>query len=242
MPDISCPGCGAGGRVPRDKMNTRLVCKKCLRVFHLSPSGKPLLGEPPAQKDAPKERASRESARPELTGAFDDLTSKLGKIKLPSVSPQTLGAIAGVALVACLGFWFFSKQSLEKRSEVVAKAIIGTDMKTVIEMAAPGTEMDAIRWFNDAYRQYGDVKLALAGMDARVRFKILSDGSNGPAVVVAQFSSEGTRLDGKAYAESIQPIPSLSNANAMLELPLYWVKDFWGNWVLDGKRTAERTP
>src|SRR5262245_46991952 len=242
MPDISCPGCGAGGRVPRDQMNTPLVCKKCLRVFPLSSSGKAVVGEPPVAKDAPKEQAPKDSASIEITGAFDDLTSRLSKLKLPKVSPQLLGAVAGLVLLGGLGYWLFSKQSVEKRSETVAKAIIGTDMKTVVELSAPGTEMDAIRWCNDAVKQYGEVKIALAGMDARVKFKVLADGSNGPAVVVAQFSSEGTRLDGKAYAETMQPVPSLSNTSAMLELPLYWVKDFWGNWVLDGKRTAEGSP
>jgi hypothetical protein len=224
-------------------MNTRLVCKKCLRVFHLSPSGKPVLGEPPTPKEVlEKERAPREGASIELTGAFDDLASRLTKLKLPKVSSQTLAIAAGVVVVGLLGYWLFSRQSLERRSEAVAKAIMNTDMKTVIEMAAPGTEMDAIRWCNDAVRQYGDVKIALAGIDARLKLNILSDGSSGPAVVVAQFSSEGTRLDGKAYADTSQPIPSKSNASGMLELPLYWVKDFWGNWVLDGKRTADRTP
>ena len=30
MIDMKCPSCGAGGRIPREKVNTRLVCKKCL--------------------------------------------------------------------------------------------------------------------------------------------------------------------------------------------------------------------
>jgi hypothetical protein len=210
-------------------------------VFHLSPSGKPVLGEPPVPKEAPKERAVREASSVELAGAFDDLAARMSKLKLPKVSPQTLGIVAGVLVLACLGFWFFSKQSVEKRSERIAKAIMSTDMKTVVEMAAPGTELDAIRWCNDAVREYGEVKLAMAGVDPRAKFNVLADGSSGPAVVVLQFSSEGTRLDAQAYADTSQPIPSRSNTSAMLELPLYWVKDFWGNWVLDGTRTAERT-
>ena len=48
MIEMSCPRCGAGGRVPRDKVNSRLVCKKCLQVFHLSSSRQPIIGEPPA--------------------------------------------------------------------------------------------------------------------------------------------------------------------------------------------------
>jgi hypothetical protein len=239
MPDIKCPGCGAFGRVPRDKMNTRLVCKKCLRVFHMSPSGKPVLGEPPAQKDAPKERAPRESAGAELAGSFDELASRLGKIKLPQISLRTLGISAGIVLVAALGFWLFMKQSLEQRAMRVAEAIINTDMKTVIDLSVPGTELDTIRWYNDAYRQYLDLKLTLGGIDARVKLKILSDGSSGPAVVVAQLSSEGTRLDWATLAETTQPIPSLSSSKGSLDLTLYMEKDFWGNWILDGKRTAE---
>ena len=62
MIEMKCPGCGAGGRIPRDKKNTRLVCKKCLKVFHMSPGGKTVLGEPPTAKDAPKEKARRESS------------------------------------------------------------------------------------------------------------------------------------------------------------------------------------
>jgi len=225
-------------------MNTRLVCKKCLRVFHLGPTGTPVLGEPPAPKDIPKERAPRESSGGQLSGSFDELASRLGKLKLPKVSPQTLGIIAGVALVAGLGFWFFARQSLETRAGRIAKAIMTdpADVKTVVDISIPGTEIDAIMWFNDAVKRYGELKNAMAGIEPRVKFKILSDGSSGPAVVVAQFSSEGTRLQGTTFAETTQPTPSLSNSSSMLELPLYLVKDFWGNWLLDAKRTAEGRP
>jgi len=244
MPEIKCPGCSAGGRVPRDKMNTRLVCKKCLRVFHISPGGKPVLGEPPAPKDVPKERAPRESPGGELGASFDDLASRLSKLKLPKVSPQTLGIIAGVALVAALGYWFFARQSLETRAGRIAKAIMNEppDVKTVMDLCAPGTEIDAITWYSDAVKRYGDLKLAMVGVEPKVKLTILSDGSNGPAVVVAKFSSEGTRLQGTTFAETTQPTPSLSNSTSMLELPLYLVRDFWGNWVLDAKRTAEGKP
>ncbi len=52
------------------------------------------------------------------------------------------------------------------------------------------------------------------------------------------YSRQGTRIASPAFVESLQPIPSLSNSNQTLEIPLFWVKDTWGNWVLDGKRTA----
>ena len=107
MPDISCPACGAGGRVPRNKMNLRLVCKKCLRVFHLTPGGQAVLGEPPAAKDAAKEKAVREPGF-ELRGPVDALLDKLATLKMPKVPPTTIGIVAGVVVVLGLGYLFLS--------------------------------------------------------------------------------------------------------------------------------------
>ncbi len=241
MLDISCPGCGAGGRVPRNKMNTRLVCKKCLRVFHLSPSGHAVLGEPPVQKDVPQPRAVRESSGLELAGSFDDVAARLGKIKLPKVEPRTLGIIAGALLLVALGFWFFSRLTLEKRTENFAKAMMTADMKQVLEMNVPGTEMETMSWFNDTYRRYMDLKLALGGQDAGAKITVLADGSSGPAVVVLKLSSEGLRLAGP-MAEALQPNTTSASSPPSQELHLYWVKDSWGNWLLDGKRTSEDKP
>ena len=80
-----------------------------------------------------------------------------------------------------------------------------------------------------------------AGIDASLNTNILSDGSNGPAVVVVQFSTAGTRL-GNAGVEALQPIPSKSNTSSTLEEHLYFVKDSFGNWLLDGTRTLNDKP
>jgi hypothetical protein len=242
MLEISCPACGAGGRVPRNKMNVRLVCKKCLRVFHLSPGGQAVMGEPPVQKDVPQPKAARESSGLEMGGSFDDLTSRLGKLKLPKIDPRTLGIVGGVVLAVALGFWFFSRQTLEQRTENLAKAIMTTDMKGVLEMNLPGTEMETMQWFNETYKRYMDLKLALGGQDAGVKINVLSDGTSGPAVVVLQLSSEGLRFGGSVMADALQPRTTSSNSPPLLELHLYWVKGSWGNWVLDGKRTYEGKP
>ena len=81
MIEMKCPGCGAGGRAPRDKMNTRMVCKKCLKVFHLSPSGTPVLGEPPASKNATKEKPKRESPAAGSSSAGRSMTFPKGSAK-----------------------------------------------------------------------------------------------------------------------------------------------------------------
>jgi hypothetical protein len=241
MFEIKCPACGAGGRVPRNKAGARLVCKKCLRVFHMSPSGQAVLGEPPAPKEVPQQKVERESPGLEMGGSFDELAAKLAKFKLPKVSPRTLGIAGGVVMLAALGFWLFSRLSVEKRTENFAKALMAADMKSVLEMNAPGTEMETMQWFNDTYKRYMDLKLALGGQDAGAKVVTMADGSSGPAVVVLRLSSEGTRFGGE-LAGALQPRADASSTPPMLELHLYWVKDSWGNWVLDGKRTAEDKP
>ena len=130
MIDMKCPSCGAGGRVPREKVNTRLVCKKCLRVFHVTASGNTVLGEPAAPKDQPKPHHAASRLAHDTVERFDDVASTLSKIKLPQIQPMILAIVGGVVLLSALGYWFFSRQSIEARSLDVARAIHQTDMKT----------------------------------------------------------------------------------------------------------------
>lgn len=242
MIEMKCPGCGAGGRIPRDKINTRLVCKKCLKVFHMTQGGQTVLGEPPPSKDQAKEKVRKESSGIEFGDALEGFSERFSKIKLPRISPAALGIIGGVALVALLGFWIFSRQSLVKRSEMIANALANAeDMKVAIDVSVPETVLDTIRWYSEASVKYGELKMAMHGINPKVKIKVLSDGSTPPAVVVAQFTIEGTRLEG-AGVEAFHPTPSLSNAPSMVEMHLYFVKDTFGNFLLDGTRTFNDRP
>jgi hypothetical protein len=235
MIEMKCPACGAGGRAPREKIGARLVCKKCLRVFHLTPSGQAVLGEPPQPKEAPREKAARETYGIETPEAFEQLAHKIANIKLPT--PRTFGIMGAVALVGLLGYWFFSRQPLEARARTVAEAIIKTDMKQVVDMCVPGTENEAIQWYAETYKKYMNLKLAL-GHDAGIKIKTLGESKGNATTVIAVFAQEGQRGEGTALLDTIQTIPSLSNTPAVLEVPLFFVVNAWGNWVLDGKRTA----
>jgi hypothetical protein len=243
MIDMKCPSCGAGGRVPREKINVRLTCKKCLRVFHLSPSGQAILGEPAAPKNAPKPRAPKDSSGYEAASAIDDIAAKVSKIKIPTIPPQTLGIAVAVLLVALLSYWFFTRKGIEARSEMVARAFDTTDMKTVLDMTSQDTVMDAIRWFNDATLKYNELKIAL-GREPAIKTKVVEGSKDGGTEVVVTFYAAGPRQEGAAVIEAQQPVPSLANASAKtnLDLPLIWVSDTWGNWVLHGTRTFEALP
>jgi hypothetical protein len=244
MIDMKCPSCGAGGRVPREKVNVRLTCKKCLRIFHLSPAGQAILGEPPAPKVSAKPRAPRDSSGYEAAGAIDDFAEKFSKIKIPAIPPRTLGIAGAVLLVGLLGYWFFTRQGLEARSVSVAHAFNTTDIPLVMTMTSPETAMDAIKWFNEAIRKYNDLKVALGGQEPGIKTRVVEGSKGGGTQVVVTFYKTGPRQEGPALVEALQPVPSLANSSTKqdLDLPMIWVSDTWGNWVLDGTRTLEALP
>ena len=95
MIEMKCPACGAEGRAPKDKINTRLVCKKCLRVFHLTPSGRAVIGEPPQAAVAPV-KAVDPTEKIELALNFE----WLGGIKRVVTSPKVLAVVGGLLVVA----------------------------------------------------------------------------------------------------------------------------------------------
>ena len=246
MIDMKCPSCSAGGRIPREKINTRLVCKKCLRVFHVTPSGNTVLGEPSVTREAAAAahpQQQRESASPrhgrhqhDAVERFDDVASRLSQVRLPQISPIWIGAVLGIALLGGIGYFLFSKQTVEARAQIVARSIQKTDMKQVIDLAFPGTEMDVIRWYNDAFKQYNDLKMALAAQDPGITIEPpVTAGDETKTNVV--FSKQGLRFDGSIFNDALQPNPSFAKAKQTLELPLFWMKDMWGNWCIDGTRT-----
>ena len=239
MLDMKCPSCGAGGRIPREKVDTRLVCKKCLRVFHVNAGGRSVLGEPTAPKNAPSRPSTpnpRHPARHDTVERFDNVASKLSSVKMPQVDIRVVGAIGLLIVLSALGYWLFSRQSLEKRSEEIAKAFVKADMKTAIDLSLPGTELDTIQWYSMRFKQYNELKLAFGGQEAGATM-VEKGEKDGIAEVTLLFSKGGLRFDGSIFSDMFQPNPSLANTSQTLEIPLFWGKDFWGNWMLDGTRT-----
>ncbi len=242
MIEMKCPSCGAGGRLPREKVNSRLTCKRCLRVFHLTPSGQAVLGEPAPPKDAPKPRAPREGPDYQTVAAFDDLTSKLTKLKIPAIPPRTIAIVAGVLVVGLLVYWFFSRQSIEARSEAVAACLKKPElMRDVIALASSGTEMDTIKWYNEAYKKFAELSVALGGLDPSVKLNVHEPSQGGGTMVDVTYYNGGPRKEGTAIIDALQPVPSLANSDAKLTLSvsLCFVSDAFGNWQLDGTRTLE---
>ncbi len=236
MIDMSCPRCGAGGRVPREKMNARLVCKKCLQVFHLTPSGQAVIGEPPAPKHVPKERAPRERIEFD-TSSLEGLGKTLSKIRLPD--PKILGVAAAVFGLIGIAYWIFSRESVETRSKIMARAISQGDVGKIMELSLPETVREAMTWGNEIYSQYADLKISMGGRDPRVQIQVQNsaDGNSAQALVV--YSREGGQLAGRVSTPDLEPPKPTKSGKDTIEIVLFWAPDTWGTWCLDAKRTSE---
>src|SRR4051812_29590985 len=101
MIDLACPNCGRGGSIPREKINTRLVCKKCHIVFHMNTAGRTLLGEPHIETAKADTRAPRDSYQ---IPSFEGLGNLRGS--LPSVSSRSL-LLGLAALIVGGGLYLF---------------------------------------------------------------------------------------------------------------------------------------
>ncbi len=239
MIEMTCPRCGAAGRVPNDKFNTRLVCKKCLQVFHLKPGGVAVLGEPPVQKQqTTKTRAPRERIELDVS-SLEGLGEKLAKIKLPD--PKLIAATLVVLIIIGICSWLFSRESVETRSHTMAVAITKGDIGTAMTIVLPGTEGEAMRWFNDVFQEYLDLKKSMGLMDPGIQIQVQnsSDGNSAQALLV--FSREGSHRPGPSpiVEEELQAPKPGSKAKDALQIILFWTPDTWGTWRLDAKRTAE---
>ena len=136
MIEMACPRCGAGGRVPRDKMNARLVCKKCLQVFHLKAGGVAVLGEPPVQKD------NSEGASPSRAAGVGCL--RLGGARAEAGQDQAAGPqdprrrLRGPADRRRSARGSSPRSRWRRAHTTMATAITKGDIRAVMAMVLPG--------------------------------------------------------------------------------------------------------
>jgi hypothetical protein len=245
MIDMKCPTCGVAGRVPKDKLNTRLVCRKCMGVFHLTSTGRVMKGEPPqpaaAAKKAKEDRKSEQSAF-----GLDlslDVPPWMSRLFGPVFSPRVL-AVVGAVLLLVGGYYLVSLlrgESLEERTGKLARAAVIGDLGTLLELTATGTGDDMIKWYTAVRPQCDQFKGLLRTPEPPVEVKInKEDTSTGTAEVVARINADLPGLPPASTSPGAPPSP-YSTARS-IELPLMLTSEGMGGWMLDGKRTLEAVP
>jgi hypothetical protein len=238
MIEMKCPACGAEGRAPKDKINTRLVCKKCLRVFHLTPSGRAVIGEPPQQVVAPV-KAADPTEKLEIALNFE----WLGGILRALTSPKVL-AVAGGLIVVAAGYMLvslFHSESLETRAGRIAQATVKGELSTLLELSSTGTSDDVVKWFIAIQPQCLEIKKTMTTAEPAVDVVInKEDAASGTADVVARVASEEALA--KHHGNKLPDMSISTFADRIFELPLAFTSEGLEGWRLDGKRTLEALP
>jgi hypothetical protein len=236
MIEMKCPACGAEGRAPKSKVNTRLVCRKCLKVFHLTPGGRAVPGEPPIAGTT-STATPEELAAADRTKNVDEFFERLSK---GLISWRTVGVVVGIIVVSYAATLVLSRhgESLQDRVTKVAQAAVNGEVHPISECASEGTKTDAIQWYESVRPQCDELKQRLGSSKLRVDIEMSQEGSDSNAIdVVARVSSDES-LDRKGSA---LPDPTLSltspASTQTLSLPMTWRSEGWSGWRLDGRRT-----
>jgi hypothetical protein len=240
MIDMKCPACGAEGRAPKDKINTRLVCRKCLRVFHITPTGRAVLGEPPQAAASAAAKAPREKVEFDLSLDVPPWLRNFGKFL---VSPRVLAVVGGLLVLAAsyAAVSLLRGESLEERAMKVARATVDGDLGTLLTLTSSDTGDDMLKWYTKIRPQCDDLKRTLLTPTPYVEVAInREDDSAGTAEVVARISNK----EPLARTGARVPDATISTVSAekKIEIPLALVSEGMGGWKLDGKRTLGTLP
>jgi len=235
---IKCPACGAEGRAPKEKIQTRLVCKKCLMVFHVTPSGKMVLGEPPGTGQTSTAVSHRKAAADpgeKVDQWFERASKRL-------FSPTTLILTVGLILLAVAAVLFTPRrpESLQDRVARAAKATVEGDLQTIRELAATGTAGGVVTWYISIRPQCDLLLQRLGSRKLAVETEVKQqDPAQEWTEVVALVSIEEQELERRGNA-----LPDVSIVVAPtgqpVSLPMAWKSEgWWAGWQLDGNRTLE---
>jgi hypothetical protein len=234
MIELECPSCGRGGAIPRDKINTRLVCKKCHSVFHISPSGRALLGEPHAEPVKAEAAAERGGTRLLEIEGLDTLADRLSHVRLKSL-------VIGLAvLVAAGGLWMLllrPPERLADRTSATVQRFADDDLAYLKEIAADDTADDVVRWFDVVHPEYVKLREEWKNKGTEVRVTVIDEDRRRRTGEAQAFVYPAT---GPVHAAAIAgELDASPTPVKPMDLTLCWTLDGRGRWRLDGARTFQ---
>lgn len=238
MIDLHCPSCGAGGRAPKEKINTSLVCKRCHKTFHITPVGKVVAGEASASHPTVPHHAEHE---PDEAEKVDEWFSEIREIVTsPRTYITTIAVLVG--LIATWRYFSYTPSSLEEQVSSFSQAALEGDLKTVRQMAASGMNEEIVRWY-DAVRPRCDLlRRSLGTLPLSVRVDVKKrDDANGTAEVVAHLaSSEDLQRTGGTMPDPIQALTSSTRMS--LDLLMQWKLEGRSGWKMDAVHSLVLAP
>lgn len=241
MISMHCPSCGAEGRIPNDKVNVRMLCKRCLKSFHLTPGGKIVAGSPP------EDHATLHHEHPghELDVVDHEIDVVVGKLK--SAAPAAL-AVFGLTLAVLLG-WMLTRggkaPTLDEQTVRIARALVKNDVAALRSLAVEGTDDEAAA-LSEAllpeFRDHSDL-LQTASPSIEVARNPQAPGPGLSEVVASIRTDQPVGRTGMAVPD----VSASMKVAGSIDVPLVLAGDDRNGWRLDGERTLDayrksRTP
>ena len=235
MLDMECPKCGRFGSVPNDKVNSRLVCKKCLTIFHLTPTGRAVPGEPPDHKYEGQHAPGAVPAHLQKRDAVDYMADfrDMGR------APVMLGALA-VCMIALGAIYFLGGDSrgdvLQIRAKSVADALERDNSDFVKANTTKDSLSDVIKWFDKVHPIIAEMTRESSTKEINDFVFVIEEN---PVSKIGQVEISYTITRGSARTEEItsEAAAVAKSGRTSLTLPMYWVLDDSGKWLIDGAKT-----
>jgi hypothetical protein len=246
MIELACPSCGRAGQVPREKMNSRLVCRKCHVVFHLEAGGRAIVGEP---HHGPAKDPHRNARKDEHHSVFevlhlptlDDLThlgDNLSDYSFP-VKP-VLGVLGGL-VVLWVGFSLFNgpPESVADRARLAVEALARDDLDRLKGYATDKTRDDLVRWYDAAHAKLEQSRKSWPSKATNVQVVVVEEDHKNQKGVVEAFvvpAQSGTQTASMIPTVGSKPNDKSPAATGPVPFEMHWT--YSGNhWWLDGRQS-----
>ncbi len=238
MIEVSCPKCGGVGQAPKEKINTGLTCKKCHARFHVSTSGRSILGEPPVIKNGKDARGHGHAHDPM---AAPPKPASDWKESLPEFTVTGRSAIiALVAIVLGAGVYFMMSRPTEGLSDYakqVAQAFADDDLGRLKGFTTSASADDLVQWYGTVRPKFEDLKKQWVSKEVLVGVLVIEED-------LRKRSGEVTAII--APTKASERDASLSGSRDMgidptkpMEITLKFTSDQWGKWRLDGTKMRD---
>ena len=232
--ELECPNCGRTGHVPKEKAETRLVCKKCHVVFHMTSDGRALLGEPvsrdaaaPAAKAAKADKVRKEAAK--KAAPRDETESPLSLITA-KVNPKYVVPVVLAAIVGYAAYYIYDSipvDNLIAKAEDAAQATLEDDAATLKALCSSAGSEPIDGW----------LKTIKSRIDAEKKNAL--NGEVGQTVLVELEDRKAKHGESVAYVTPVK-FAAVGKARSSQPREIYYV---WvlekGVWKLDAEKTLD---
>jgi hypothetical protein len=263
MIEMACPSCGRAGQVPKEKLYTRLVCRKCHVVFHVDSTGRPVLGEPVSA--AAKEKSKKEGESKSLIPSFklptlDDFTGAKDNLQDYTFPVKPVAGVLGglVFLWLVWGYLAGPGESVADVSRTVAALLDRGELDRLKSYATSDTKDDVVRFYDAAHPKLEKKKEGWPSKESTIQvITVEEDVSKGKGETEVFFMPPAAAVTA-APPPPPPPIPTPGKGKVDLKMPaappvptgpqpasfhLYWVKN-GSHWLLDARQShamASRT-